>query len=93
MSLIFSWKDLKNRSKAYTYNDVLIIPSKSDMRSRKDPDLSSRLTKKSLWIFLCRANMDTITEAPMALAMAQEGGIGILHGFYPLKIKCLRPES
>ena len=46
MSLIFNWKDLKNRSKAYTFDDVLIVPTKSEVRSRREPDLTSKITKK-----------------------------------------------
>ena len=82
MSLIFNWKDVKSRSKAYTYDEVLIVPSKSDVRSRREPDLSTQLTKKiSLNLPFISANMDTITEANMAIAMHNEGGFGILHRF------------
>lgn len=82
MSLIFNWQDMKNRSKAYTFDDVLIIPSKSDLRSRREPDLSTKLTKNiTLQLPFVSANMDTITESDMAIAMHKEGGFGILHRF------------
>lgn len=82
MSLFFSWNDIKNRSRGLTFDDVLLAPSKSEIRSRKDPNLSTRLTKtKTIQIPFVSANMDTITEAPMALAMQDLGGLGILHRF------------
>lgn len=89
MSLFFGWKDIKNRSKGLTFDDVLIVPSRSDIRSRKDPELRSRLTRKiSLDLPIVSANMDTITEHDMAVAMRKLGGIGILHRFMSTDEQC-----
>ena len=86
MSLIFNWKDIKNRSKAYTYDDVLIVPSKSDVRSRRETDLSTQLTKNiRLSLPFISANMDTVTESDMAIAMNQAGGFGIIHRFISIE--------
>jgi IMP dehydrogenase len=82
MELFFSSKDLSSRGRALTFDDVLIVPAKSDVRSRREPDLSTRLTKNiSINLPFISANMDTITEAEMAIAMHKEGAIGILHRF------------
>ncbi|MCH2535506.1 MAG: IMP dehydrogenase [Bdellovibrionales bacterium] len=82
MSLLFSRKDFKNRYKGYSYNDVLITPSKSEVRSRREPDLKTRLTKKTtIDLPFISSNMDTVTEADMAIGMAKMGGFGILHRF------------
>ena len=65
-----------------TYDDVLIEPRDSDIRSRRDVDTSANLTKRiRLRIPVVSANMDTVTEAQMAIAMARHGGIGIIHRF------------
>ncbi len=86
MSLFFSWQDIKNRDRGLTFDDVLLVPSKSDIRSRKDPVLETRLTKtKKIQIPFISANMDTITEAPMAMAMSELGGLGILHRFMSIQ--------
>ncbi len=86
MSLIFQWKDIKNRSRGLTFDDVLMVPSRSDVRSRRDPLLTSKITKtKFLETPIVSANMDTITESDMAIAMHQMGGLGILHRFASIK--------
>lgn len=62
-----------------TFNDVLLVPGKSEVHPR-EADLSTRLTKRiRLNIPLVSAAMDTVTEARLAIAIAQEGGIGIVH--------------
>ena len=82
MELMFSWKDIKKRSRGLTFDDVLLVPSKSEVRSRRDPVLNSQLTRKrTLATPLISANMDTITETEMALSMQKLGGLGILHRF------------
>ncbi|HPU59248.1 MAG TPA: IMP dehydrogenase, partial [Candidatus Avimonas sp.] len=62
-----------------TFDDVLLIPEKSDILPA-DIDVSTRLTNDiKLNIPLITAAMDTVTEARMAIAIAREGGIGVIH--------------
>lgn len=82
MNLMFNWKEIKTRGRGLTFDDVLMIPSKSEVRSRRDPSLESFLTKtKKIQTPLISANMDTITETDMAIAMHKMGALGILHRF------------
>lgn len=65
--------------KAFTFDDVLLLPAHSTVLP-KDVSLKTRLTKDiELNMPLISAAMDTVTEARLAIAMAQEGGIGIIH--------------
>ena len=65
-----------------TFDDVLLIPKRSPIISRSQTDLKTKLSRNiSLNIPLISANMDTVTESNMAIAIAQEGGIGIIHRF------------
>lgn len=67
---------------ALTYDDVLLVPQRSRVEHRADADTSTFLTKDlELKIPLISANMDSVTEANMAIAMARAGGIGIIHRF------------
>ena len=64
---------------ALTFDDVLLVPLKSDVIPAQ-VDVSTRLTKTiSLKVPIVSAAMDTVTEAHLAIALAQEGGIGIIH--------------
>lgn len=75
-------KSLFQNSTGLTFDDVLLVPRKSSVKSRKDVDTSSRVTRKIKLKFpVIPANMDTITESPMAIAVAREGSIGIIHRF------------
>ena len=79
---MFNWLDVKNRGRGLTFDDVLIVPAKSDVRSRRDPLLKSRLTRKiEIDLPIVSANMDTVTESEMAIAMHRFGGFGVLHRF------------
>ncbi len=64
---------------ALTYDDVLIVPRYSEVLPR-ETDLRTRLTQ-TIWlnIPIISAAMDTVTEAPMAIAIAREGGLGVIH--------------
>ncbi|HZF22192.1 MAG TPA: IMP dehydrogenase [Burkholderiales bacterium] len=71
--------------KALTFDDVMLVPAHSTVLPR-DVSLTTRLTKNiSLNIPLVSAAMDTVTEARLAIAIAQEGGIGMLHKNLPPK--------
>ncbi len=69
-----------------TYDDVLLIPQYSDIESRKTINTSSRLSRNIvLNVPIVSANMDTVTEARMAITMAEQGGIGIIHRFLTIE--------
>ena len=69
-----------------TFDDVLLVPKYSKITSRSDTDLSTKLSKNiSLNIPLISANMDTVTESSMAVTVAREGGIGIIHRFLTIQ--------
>jgi len=68
-----------------TYDDVLLLPGYSDL-APSDIDTTSRLTREiSLRVPPISAAMDTVTEARMAIAMARQGGIGVLHRNLPIE--------
>ena len=69
-----------------TFDDVLLVPKYSDITSRTQTDLSTKLSRNiSINIPFVSANMDTVTESSMAVAMARAGGIGIIHRFLTIQ--------
>jgi len=65
-----------------SYDDVLLVPQRGAIVSRSDIDVRTRLTRRiELALPVVSANMDTVTEARMAVAMARAGGIGVIHRF------------
>src|SRR6185369_2361298 len=71
--------DPERLPEALTFDDVLLVPQRSDVLPA-EVDVSTRLTRNiTLRVPILSAAMDTVTEAPLAIALAQEGGIGIVH--------------
>ena len=65
-----------------TYSDVLLVPKRTPLNSRNEADVRTRFTRNIfLNIPLVSSNMATVTEHKMAIAMAREGGLGIIHQF------------
>ncbi len=79
---------LSNIRLGLTFDDVLLVPQRSNIRSRKDISLETQLTRRlRLGMPIVAANMDTVTEAEMAAAMAIMGGAGIIHRFLSVDVQ------
>lgn len=82
----------KFEKEGLTFDDVLLIPAKSDVLP-KEVDTRTRLTNKiKLNIPLISAGMDTVTESRLAIAIAREGGIGIIHKNMPIERQALEVD-
>lgn len=90
----------RNIDEGLTFDDVLLVPKKSIVHSRKEVNTSTRLSRHlQLKIPVISAPMDTVTEHAMAITIAREGGLGIIHRFMTIKqqveevLKVKRSES
>jgi IMP dehydrogenase len=66
---------------ALCFDDVLIVPQYSEIESRRDIDISTRIGDKKLEIPIISSPMDTVTGGNMAAAMSKSGGVGIIHRY------------
>ena len=74
-------------TESLTFDDVLVVPRYSEVLPR-DVDVTTRLTKKiHINIPIISAAMDTVTESKLAIAIAQAGGLGVIHKNMPLEIQ------
>jgi IMP dehydrogenase len=69
------------KSNALTFDDVLLVPQYSDIASRKEVDIGTKLFGVPFPLPICSANMDTVTEVAMADKMFDLGGLGFLHRY------------
>jgi len=77
-----------------TFDDVLLVPQRSGIRSRQDVSLRTQLTKNiEIDLPIVAANMDTVCEQEMALALARLGGVGIIHRFVPVEAQAIMVEK
>jgi IMP dehydrogenase len=77
--------DIHDLPLALTYDDVLIVPQRSGIRSRSQVSLASRLTSDiEMGTPVIAANMDTVCGWEMAATMSQLGAVGIIHRFLPI---------
>lgn len=71
---------------ALTYDDITLVPGMSYVSSRQKVDLATKFTKNySVRIPIIASPMDTVCEADMAIAMAELGGVGVIHRFMPIE--------
>jgi IMP dehydrogenase len=76
-------------SKGYSFDDVLIIPKYNKIFSRKDVSFKTKVTKNfELENPIIAANMDTICESEMAIALGKLGGLGVIHRFLTIEEQC-----
>ena len=83
-----------------TFDDVLLVPKRSRVHSRREVDTATRLSRHmNLKVPIVSAPMDTVTEHAMAIIIARAGGIGIIHRFMTIEqqveevLKVKRSES
>lgn len=77
-----------------TFDDVLLVPQYSEIESRSKIDLTTRFTKlRYIKVPIVSANMDTVTEAKMAIAMSTAGGVGVIHRYMDYAKQCSEINS
>jgi len=73
---------------ALSFDDVLMVPKKSDIVSRSEVDLTSKISNIDFRLPIISSPMDTVTETQMASTMADHGGLGIIHRYNTIEEQC-----
>ncbi len=74
--------------KALSFDDVLLVPKASDIKSRSEVDLSGKIGNASFSLPIISSPMDTVTESEMAAVMYDRGGLGIVHRYNTIEEQC-----
>ena len=82
-----------NLNEKLSFDDVLLSPRYSDILSRKEINISSNLGQHKFELPVIASPMDTVTESPMAHAIASHGGLGIIHRYNSIDVQCRHVES
>ncbi|MBI4668121.1 MAG: IMP dehydrogenase [Elusimicrobia bacterium] len=83
-----------SETEGLAYDDVLLVPQRTSLTSRKEAVISTMLTRNlGLQIPIVSANMDTVTEASMAIAVARLGGLGIVHRYMTISDEVYHVEK
>jgi IMP dehydrogenase len=91
---LFKAIDLPSRSRAYTFDDVLLVPMRSGVASRFDVSLKTAFTRGfSLDLPFVAANMDTVSEKEMCMATNQIGAAAILHRFMSIEDQVIQVKA
>lgn len=72
---------MRNFKKALSFDDVLLVPKSSDIKTRKDIDLKSSISDLDFYLPVISSPMDTVTETSMSISMSKAGGFGIIHRY------------
>lgn len=72
----------------YSFDDVLLLPQKSDINSRAEVDLASNIGNATYTLPIVSSPMDTVTESRMGIAMSEAGGLGIVHRYCSMEDQC-----
>ena len=93
MDRAFEFEKEKFVGECFTYDDVLLVPAYSEVLPR-DVNISTHFTKNiRLNIPVVSAAMDTVTESSLAIAIAQEGGIGVIHKNMPIEAQAIEVQK
>lgn len=76
---------MKKPKKTLSFDDVLLVPQKSDIESRSEVDISGHINEVKLAIPIISSPMDTVTESDMAATMSMVGGLGIIHRYNTIR--------
>ncbi len=80
--------------KGYSYNDLLIVPKYNKIRSRTEVNFKTRITRNySIEIPIVAANMDTVCDSKMAIALGKLGGLGVIHQFMSIEEEASEVEK
>lgn len=75
---------LSDATTAFTFDDFVLVPAHSNVKSRKDPNISVNVPRFTYKVPVVSSPMNTVTEEEMLFTMARMGAVGVLHRYLPI---------